>query len=118
MSGFKNFLLRGNLVEIAVAFIIAGGVRDRRHDASSQWLTGLMPESATDVFGTSENRASARSSTRSSRSSCSPRSSTSWWWCPTPRPRRSSSPREASGPTELDLLTEIRDSLANKPDPA
>jgi large conductance mechanosensitive channel len=51
MTGFKNFLLRGNLVEIAVAFIIAGafGVVVKTF---TEWLTGLMPDSANSVFGT------------------------------------------------------------------
>jgi len=51
MTGFKNFLLRGNLIEIAVAFIIAGafGVVVTKF---TEWLTGLMPDSANSVFGT------------------------------------------------------------------
>ena len=51
MTGFKNFLLRGNLIEIAVAFIIAGafGAVVTRF---TEWLTGLMPDSANNVFGT------------------------------------------------------------------
>ena len=35
MTGFKNFLLRGNLVELAVAFIMAAVVRRRRHAPST-----------------------------------------------------------------------------------
>ena len=31
MTGFKNFILRGNLVELAVAFIMAAGVRRGGH---------------------------------------------------------------------------------------
>ena len=53
MTGFKNFLLRGNLVEIAVAFIVglsfAAVVK-----TFTEWLTGLMPASADKVFGTKE----------------------------------------------------------------
>jgi large conductance mechanosensitive channel len=51
MTGFKNFLLRGNLVEIAVAFIIAGsfGIVVARF---TEWLTSLLPDAADDVFGT------------------------------------------------------------------
>jgi large conductance mechanosensitive channel len=51
MTGFKNFLLRGNLIEIAVAFIIAGAF-GKVVTAFTEWLTGLMPESANKVFGT------------------------------------------------------------------
>jgi large conductance mechanosensitive channel len=51
MTGFKNFLLRGNLIEIAVAFIIAGAF-GKVVTAFTEWLTGLMPDSANTVFGT------------------------------------------------------------------
>ena len=51
MTGFKNFLLRGNLVEIAVAFIIAGAFGGVVK-TFTEWLTGLMPDSANSVFGT------------------------------------------------------------------
>ena len=51
MTGFKNFLLRGNLIEIAVAFIIAGAF-GKVVSAFTEWLTGLMPDSANTVFGT------------------------------------------------------------------
>lgn len=51
MSGFKNFILRGNLIEVAVAFIIAtsfGTVVTR----FVEWLTGLMPDTASEFFST------------------------------------------------------------------
>ncbi|HEX7715775.1 MAG TPA: MscL family protein [Marmoricola sp.] len=51
MTGFRNFLLRGNLIEIAVAFII-GAAFGKVVTAFTEWLTGLMPDSAHDVFGT------------------------------------------------------------------
>ena len=42
MTGFKNFLLRGNLVELAVAFIIAGAFASVV-TAFTAWLTSLLP---------------------------------------------------------------------------
>jgi large conductance mechanosensitive channel len=51
MSGFRNFLLRGSLVEIAVAFII-GAAFGSVVKTFTEWLTGLMPNSANSVFGT------------------------------------------------------------------
>jgi large conductance mechanosensitive channel len=51
LTGFKNFLLRGNLVEIAVAFIV-GAAFGAVVKTFTEWLTGLMPESANEVFGT------------------------------------------------------------------
>lgn len=42
MSGFKNFLLRGNLVDLAVAVII-GTAFAAVIAAFTAWLTGAMP---------------------------------------------------------------------------
>lgn len=42
MTGFKNFLLRGNLIEIAVAFIIAGAFANVVA-AFTAWLTSIIP---------------------------------------------------------------------------
>ncbi len=49
MTGFKNFILRGNLVDIAVAFIIALSFA-AVVTAFTNWLTSLLPDSANDVF--------------------------------------------------------------------
>ena len=51
MSGFKNFILRGNLIEIATAFIIAGAFA-AVVTKFTEWLTGLMPDSASSYFST------------------------------------------------------------------
>ena len=51
MTGFKNFLLRGNLVEIAVAFIIAASFA-AVVTRFTEWLTSLLPASADNVFST------------------------------------------------------------------
>jgi large conductance mechanosensitive channel len=53
MSGFKNFILRGNLIEIAVAFIVATSFA-AVVTAFTNWLTSLLPEEADDVFSNSE----------------------------------------------------------------
>lgn len=42
MSGFKNFLLRGNLVDLAVAVII-GTAFGAVVTAFTAWLTGALP---------------------------------------------------------------------------
>jgi large conductance mechanosensitive channel len=49
MTGFKNFILRGNLVDIAVALIIALSFA-AVVTAFTNWLTSLLPDSANDVF--------------------------------------------------------------------
>jgi large conductance mechanosensitive channel len=54
MSGFKNFILRGNLVDIAVAFII-GLAFAAVVTTFTNWLTGLMPDSASNVFSNEAN---------------------------------------------------------------
>jgi large conductance mechanosensitive channel len=42
MTGFKNFLLRGNLIEVAVAFIIATSFA-AVVTAFTAWLTSVIP---------------------------------------------------------------------------
>jgi large conductance mechanosensitive channel len=54
MTGFKNFILRGNLVDIAVAFIVATSFA-AVVATFTNWLTGLMPESAAKVFSNDLN---------------------------------------------------------------
>lgn len=54
MSGFKAFILRGNLVDLAVAVII-GTAFGAVVTTFTQWLTAQMPESAKDVFENTEN---------------------------------------------------------------
>ena len=48
MTGFKNFLLRGNLVELAVAFIM-GAAFATVVTTFTAWLTSLLP-GGTDLF--------------------------------------------------------------------
>jgi len=54
MSGFKNFLLRGNLVDLAVAVII-GTAFGAVVTSFTNWLTAQLPDSAQDVFGNEKN---------------------------------------------------------------
>ena len=53
MTGFKNFILRGNLIELAVAFIMAAAFA-LVVNAFVAWLTSLMPASADNVFSNDE----------------------------------------------------------------
>jgi large conductance mechanosensitive channel len=52
MSGFKNFLLRGNLIELAVAFIM-GAAFATVVTAFTAWITSLLP-GATAAFDNDE----------------------------------------------------------------
>lgn len=54
MSGFKNFVLRGNLVDLAVAVII-GTAFGTVVLTFTNWLTAQLPEGAQDVFGNEKN---------------------------------------------------------------
>ena len=67
MTGFRNFVLRGNLVDIAVAFII-GVAFGAVVKTFTEWLTGLMPDSASSISRTAPQTPSVPCSTRLSRS--------------------------------------------------
>lgn len=53
MSGFKNFILKGNLVEIAVGLIMALSFA-AVVTAFVAWLTSLMPDTASEFFSSEE----------------------------------------------------------------
>ena len=63
MQGFRNFILRGNLVDLAVAFII-GLAFAAVVTTFTNWLTGLMPELGVERVQQRARTASGRSSTR------------------------------------------------------
>ena len=52
MTGFRNFVLRGNLIELAVAFIM-GAAFGTVVTKFTAWLTGLLPGTS-DAFSTKE----------------------------------------------------------------
>ena len=54
MEGFRNFIIRGNLVDLAVAVII-GVAFGSVVTTFTNWLTSLMPDSASKVFSNVEN---------------------------------------------------------------
>ncbi|CAB4731546.1 large-conductance mechanosensitive channel protein MscL [Nocardioides ginkgobilobae] len=54
MSGFKNFLLRGNLVDLAVAVII-GTAFGLVVTTFTNWLTAQLPSSVDDIFSNEAN---------------------------------------------------------------
>lgn len=54
MSGFKNFLLRGNLVDLAVAVII-GTAFGAVVTTLTAWLTEQLPDSTSEYFSNQEN---------------------------------------------------------------
>jgi large conductance mechanosensitive channel len=54
MNGFKAFVLRGNLVDLAVAVII-GVAFGTVVTTFVAWLTDQMPDSASEIFSNKEN---------------------------------------------------------------
>lgn len=54
MDGFKNFLFRGNLVDLAVAVII-GTAFGAVVTTFTAWLTAQMPDSASEIFSNVPN---------------------------------------------------------------
>lgn len=54
LSGFRNFVLRGNLVDLAVAVII-GTAFGTVVTTFTNWLTAQMPDSVSTVFENKEN---------------------------------------------------------------
>ena len=54
MSGFKKFILRGNLVDLAVAVII-GASFATVVTTFVNWLTAQMPKSASKIFSNDAN---------------------------------------------------------------
>ena len=112
MSGFKNFILRGNLVDFAVAVIVATAF-GTVVTTFTQWLTGLMPKSADNIFGTKEASFGAFLNAVIAFLILA---AVVYFFVVVPytKAREKYFPGEAAGPTEVDLLTEIRDSLASR----
>jgi large conductance mechanosensitive channel len=112
MSGFKNFLLRGNLVEVAVAFIMAAAF-STVVTTFVAWLTDQLPKSLDDAFTNDPNTFGAF---MNAVISFVIMGAIVYFLIVVPytKAKERFFPAEAGGPTEIDLLTEIRDSLASR----
>ncbi len=113
MSGFKSFLLRGNLIEIAVAFIMAASFA-AVVTTFVEWLTGLMPKSASEFFSTDEQSFGAFLNALVSFVLLA---AIVYFLIVVPYTKAKDRffPSEGSdAPTEVDLLMQIRDSLASR----
>ncbi|KQY56799.1 MULTISPECIES: MscL family protein [unclassified Nocardioides] len=112
MDGFKNFLLRGNLVEIATGLIMALAFADVV-STFTNWLTSLLPESAEDVFS---NELNSFGAFLNAVIAFIIMGAVVYFFVVVPytKAKERFFPGEAAGPTEVDLLTQIRDSLATK----
>jgi large conductance mechanosensitive channel len=110
MSGFKNFILRGNLIEFAVAVIMAtsfGAVVT----SFVAWLTAQMPESAASYFSNTKNSFGAFLNAVVAFVLLA---AVVYFFIVVPytKAKEKFFPAEAEGPTDVELLTQIRDSLA------
>ncbi|WP_408896869.1 MscL family protein [Nocardioides sp. R1-1] len=113
MSGFKKFLLQGNLVDIAVAFII-GASFATVVTTFVNWLTAQMPDSANEYFSNAPNSFGAFLNAVVAFVLLA---AVVYFLVVTPytKAKERFFPDPEPGETELDLLTQIRDSLAARP---
>ena len=112
MSGFKNFLLRGNLVEIATGLIMALAFAEVVLTFTN-WLTSLLPASLDDVFSNRENSFGAF---LNAVIAFIIMGAVVYFLVVVPytKAKERYFPGEAAGPSDVELLTEIRDLLAAK----
>lgn len=110
MDGFKNFLLRGNLVELAVAFIMATAF-GKVIETFTAWLMSIIP-GLDEVFDNTEYHGRFLNALLA----FIVIAAVVYFFVVVPytKAKERFFPGEAAGPTEVDLLTQIRDSLANK----
>lgn len=112
MSGFKYFVLRGNLVDVAVAFII-GAAFASVVTTFVAWLTAQMPSAASKVFSNDPNSLGAFLNALIAFLILA----AVVYFCvvlPYTAAKEKFFPGEAAGPSEVELLTEIRDALQNR----
>ncbi len=111
MSGFKTFVLRGNLVDLAVAVIIATAF-GTVVTTFTNWLTGLLPDSASAYFS---NEPDTFGAFLNATISFVLLAAIVYFFVVTPytRAREKFFPSPPPGtPEEIELLRQIRDSLA------
>lgn len=115
MSGFKNFILRGNLVDLAVAVIIGVAFADVVTKFTN-WLTAQLPSGMSDVFSNKENSFGAFMNAVIAFLILA---AVVYFVVVVPytKARARFFPAEAAGkPADIALLEEIRDLLAQKQD--
>jgi large conductance mechanosensitive channel len=112
MSGFKNFVLRGNLVDVAVAFVI-GVAFASVVTTFVAWLTAQLPSSAAKVFSNEPNSFGAFLNALIAFLLLA---FVVYFFIVLPytKAKERFFPGEAAGPSEVELLTEIRDALQRR----
>lgn len=110
MTGFKNFLLRGNLVEIAVGLIMALSFT-AVVQAFTAWLTNLLPGGFEDVFAGAEEGDLGYFLNAVIAFVVMGAVVYFFLVVPYTKAKERFFPAEAAGPNDIELLTEIRDAL-------
>ena len=112
MSGFKNFVLRGSLVDVAVAFIV-GAAFASVVTTFVAWLTAQLPSAAAKVFSNEPNTFGAFLNAVIAFLLLA---AVVYFFVVVPytRAKERFFPGEAAGPSEVELLTQIRDALAKR----
>lgn len=110
MSGFKNFILKGNLVEIAVGLIMAL-LFAAVVTAFTAWLTELLPGGFEDVFAGAEE--GDLGYFLNALIAFVVMGAVVYFFVVVPytKAMEKFSPSEAAGPSDVELLIEIRDAL-------
>ncbi|PUA82519.1 MscL family protein [Nocardioides currus] len=114
MTGFKNFILRGNLVEIATGLIMALAFASVV-TTFTNWLTGLLPDSTSEIFS---NEANSFGAFLNAVVSFVIMGAVVYFLVVTPytKAKERFFPSEPEGtPADIALLTEIRDALKARP---
>ena len=108
MDGFKKFILKGNLVDVAVGLIMALAFT-AVVTAFTAWLTSLLPSSLDNVFSHSTHFGSFMNALIS----FVILGAVVYFFIVKPytKAKERFFPAEAAGPTDIELLTEIRDAL-------
>ena len=108
MSGFKKFLLQGNLVEVAIAFVI-GAAFGSVVTKFVAWFTSLIPQTASSLFSDEKPLGAFMNALIS----FVILAAVVYFFVVVPytKAKERFFPDAPAGPTEVDLLTQIRDSL-------
>lgn len=116
MSGFKNFLLRGNLIELAVAFIMATAFAKVVTEFTNLVMSLIGKVGGQPDFSKLEVADVNIGLFINALVAFVVIAAVVYFFVVVPytKAKERYFPAEAAGPSEVELLTEIRDSLANR----
>ena len=116
MSGFKNFLLRGNLIELAVAFIMATAFAKVVTEFTNVVMGFIGKAGGNPDFGTVELAGVNIGLFINALVAFVIIAAIVYFFTVVPytHAKERFFPAEAAGPSEVELLTQIRDSLSHR----